>query len=70
MGADIWRTEHEWPLARTHYTPLYLASGGHANTSAGDGTLTWQLPHKSKSDTFTYDPHNPVPTTGARSAAS
>lgn len=64
MGPDIWRKEHEWPLARTRYTPLYLASGGHANTATGDGALTWQLPRKSKTDSFTYDPHNPVPTMG------
>src|SRR5579871_3998551 len=32
MGANRWRDEQEWPLARTRYTPLYLASDGHANT--------------------------------------
>lgn len=64
MGPDVWRKEHEWPLARTHYTPLYLASGGHANTASGDGVLTWQLPRKSRTDAYTYDPHNPVPTMG------
>jgi putative CocE/NonD family hydrolase len=64
MGPDVWRREHEWPLARTHYTPIYLASGGHANTSSGDGQLTWQLPRKSRVDTFTYDPKTPVPTMG------
>jgi hypothetical protein len=64
MGPDVWRKEHEWPLARTHYTPLYLASGGNANTSAGDGLLSWQLPRKSRVDNFTYDPRNPVPTMG------
>ena len=26
--------------------------------------MTWQLPHKSKTDSFTYDPRNPVPTMG------
>ena len=64
MGPDVWRKEHEWPLARTHFTPLYLASGGNANTSSGDGALTWQLPRKSKVDTYTYDPKSPVPTMG------
>jgi predicted acyl esterase len=64
MGPDTWRTEHEWPLARTRYTPLYLASAGRANTSSGDGVLSWQLHYKSKADTFTYDPKNPVPTAG------
>jgi predicted acyl esterase len=64
MGPDVWRKENEWPLARTRYTPLYLVSAGHANTSAGDGTLSWQLPWKSKADAYTYDPRNPVPTSG------
>jgi len=64
MGPNVWREEHEWPLARTHYTPLYLNSKGHANSSAGDGALAWQPVRKSQSDTFTYDPKFPVPTTG------
>jgi len=55
MGPNVWRSEHEWPLARTHYTPLYLG---------GDAVLSWLSPRKSKADTFTYDPRNPVPTTG------
>lgn len=64
MGPDIWREEHEWPLARTRYTPLYLESGGRANSSAGDGVLRWQPVIQSKTDTFTYDPRDPVPTMG------
>jgi predicted acyl esterase len=64
MGPDTWRKEHEWPLARTRYTPLYLSSDGHANTSSGDGILNWQLRKKSKADNFIYDPRNPVPTLG------
>ncbi len=64
MGPDIWREEHEWPLTRTRYTPLYLESGGRANSSAGDGVLRWQPVIQSKTDTFTYDPRDPVPTMG------
>ena len=64
MGPDIWREEHEWPLARTRYTPLYLGSGGHANSISGDGVLQWQPVKKSQPDPFTYDPKNPVPTMG------
>ncbi len=64
MGPNVWREEHEWPLARTHYTPLYLSSNGHANSSAGDGVLRWQTVRKAQPDTFTYDPKNPVPTLG------
>ena len=37
MGANIWREEHEWPLARARMTPLYLTSAGRANSSSGDG---------------------------------
>ena len=37
MGDNVWRDEHEWPLARTQYTKYYLSSGGKANSVTGDG---------------------------------
>ena len=64
MGVNRWRDEQEWPLARTRYRPLYLASNGSANTLAGDGKLEWRMPRKSVVDHFTFDPHDPVPTRG------
>ncbi len=64
MGANRWRDEQEWPLARTLYTPLYLAGKGHANSLGGDGLLEWKLPKKDKADQFLYDPQKPVPTMG------
>lgn len=64
MGPNIWREEHEWPLARTRYAPLYLSSGGHANSVEGDGGLSWYAVSKQPPDQFTYDPRNPVPTIG------
>jgi putative CocE/NonD family hydrolase len=64
MGPNVWREEREWPLARTRFTPLYLRSGGHANSKSGDGTLQWQPVRKTPNDSFVYDPKNPVPTTG------
>lgn len=64
MGPDIWREEHEWPLARTHYRPLYLSSGGHANSRWGDGALAWHPIFDPRPDQFTYDPKKPVPTIG------
>ena len=64
MGPDVWREEHEWPLARTKYTPLYMESQGNANSAQGDGTLRWQPVMESISDGFTYDPEDPVPTVG------
>ena len=64
MGPNVWRDEHEWPLARTRYTPLYLSSHGHANSVEGDGGLSWQTVPRQPPDQFTYDPKNPVPTIG------
>ena len=64
MGANKWRDEREWPLARTRYTPLYLSGKGNANSAKGDGLLTSE-PHKyDLVDDFVYDPRNPVPTNG------
>ncbi len=64
MGPDVWREEHEWPLARTRYTPFYLSSEGHANQAGGDGNLSRHPAGKNPRDVFTYDPKNPVPTVG------
>lgn len=64
MGPNIWREEHEWPLARAHFTPFYLSSGGHANTRSGDGVLYRHPVLKTAPDTYIYDPKNPVPTVG------
>ncbi len=64
MGANLWRDEREWPLARARTTPLRLAGGGHANSSHGDGELTWNATRASGQDRFVYDPRNPVPTRG------
>ncbi|MBV8552598.1 MAG: CocE/NonD family hydrolase [Acidobacteriaceae bacterium] len=64
MGPNEWREEHEWPLARTRYTPIYLTSSGHANSSSGDGILQWHEANGAQADRFTYDPRLPVPTAG------
>jgi len=64
MGANIWRDEQEWPLARTAYTPYYLHSDGSANSLKGDGALSTEKPTHEPADKFTYDPNNPVLTAG------
>lgn len=64
MGENRWRSEEEWPLARTRYTKFYLHSGGKANTAGGDGKLATKLPGGAAADTYIYDPSNPVPTRG------
>jgi putative CocE/NonD family hydrolase len=56
MGTNQWREEQEWPLARAVDTDLFLRAGGRlAFEAPGDGEGT---------DTFTYDPTDPVPTVG------
>lgn len=62
MGANVWRDEYEWPIARTQWTRFHLASDGGANTSGGNGRLTDRA--SGPSDHFTYDPADPVPTHG------
>jgi uncharacterized protein len=65
MGRNEWVYEHEYPLARTDYRPMYFSSGGRANGDRGDGRLQWEKPTGSSSpDRFEYDPANPVPSLG------
>ncbi|MFZ0759878.1 MAG: CocE/NonD family hydrolase [Candidatus Sulfotelmatobacter sp.] len=64
MGANIWREEDSWPLARARTTRYYLHSTKPANGLAGGGTLTTLTPAEEKPDQYVYDPHDPVPTIG------
>lgn len=64
MGANIWRDEQEWPLARAVETRYYLHSQGHANTLNGDGVLGATAPEVEPTDSYVYDPANPVLTRG------
>lgn len=66
MGADEWRDEEDWPLPDTRYTDYFLGGSGQANTAEGDGVLTTEAPGPDATDTFTYDPANPVPSMGGR----
>lgn len=60
MGDNVWRDEHEWPLARTQYTPFYLQR----NAPGDAGLLSTDLPGNQGPDQYDYDPKNPVPTCG------
>ncbi|MEP6494428.1 MAG: CocE/NonD family hydrolase [bacterium] len=64
MGANKWRDEQEWPLARARATPYYFHSKGFANSRFGDGTLSTDGPIDEPADHYRYDPRNPVPTWG------
>ncbi len=55
MGANVWRFEKEWPLARAVETPFYLHGGG---------GLSPVVPEAEDADRYTYDPADPVPTHG------
>ncbi len=69
MGANKWRFENEWPLARTQWTDYFLHSSGNANSRSGDGILSPVAPTSDEPvDRYVYDPHNPVPTLGGCTA--
>lgn len=64
MGTNTWRDEQEWPLARTQYTDYFFHSDGRANSLHGDGTLSTEPPTGEPSDSYLYNPRDPVPTSG------
>ena len=53
MGANRWREEQDWPLARTEYTDYYLHEGG---------KLSSRPPSDGPPDSYDYDPRDPVMT--------
>ena len=64
MGENAWRREDEWPLSRAVETAYYLHSDGRANSLNGDGALSVETPGDQPSDSYVYNPVNPVPTVG------
>lgn len=64
IGADSWRTSDTWPPAETQTQRWWLGSAMHANTASGDGSLTRESRAGAASDTWRYDPADPVPTRG------
>ncbi len=52
----FWRAEREWPLARAQATTFYLGK---------EGALSRKPPESSPASiTYTFDPHQPVPSVG------
>ncbi|HET9900287.1 MAG TPA: CocE/NonD family hydrolase, partial [Actinomycetes bacterium] len=70
MGTNVWRDEHEWPLARTDWQRWHFHSGGRANTLLGDGLLARANPDEEPADTFVYHPEHPAPTVGGNNCCS
>jgi len=65
MGKNTWRDEYEWPLERTEWTKFYLSSNG--NAADDGGSLSTEIKTIDQtSDSFTYDPEDPVPSIGSQ----
>ena len=64
MGRNAWESADNWPPEDAQMMSMFLDSGGSANSVFGDGTLAMQPAAAAGSDTFTYDPMNPVPSLG------
>ena len=64
MGTNKWQASETWPPENAKLTTFYLNSSGHANSFFGDGKLTTAKPTVDNSDSFVYDPMNPVPSYG------
>ena len=64
MGENQWRDESAWPLERAKETRYFLHSAGKANSASGNGALSVEAARAEPSDSFVYDPANPVPTVG------
>jgi putative CocE/NonD family hydrolase len=56
LGANEWRRESEWPLARTEPTPWFLRNGGRLERGEPGAD--------EPADRYAYDPADPVPTIG------
>lgn len=64
MGINKWNSSDTWPPEKAQMTTYYLHSGGKANSLYGDGQLNTEKPGNDETDTFVYDPMNPVPSYG------
>ncbi len=58
-----WRSETDWPLPSTSFTPFYLVGGGSLSTERPEDGA-------SEPSRYTFDPKNPVPTMGGGISAA
>lgn len=64
MGSNEWQSADTWPPKGAESRTLFLSSTGDANSLFGNGTLGDSEAGDSASDSYTYDPMNPVPALG------
>jgi len=60
MGANEWKSSSSWPPEDTEMVTYYIDSDKGANSLYGDGRLSTATPAAAGSDSFVYDPQNPV----------
>ena len=61
VGENQWHAATAWPPAEARETDLYLDGSGHANTSRGDGRLSFDVPSEAGEDHYAFDPQDPTP---------
>lgn len=68
MGKNIWSSADAWPITGARPYTLYLSSTKGANSLFGDGRLQPNSvsDRVAASDSFVYDPANPVPSLGGQ----
>ncbi len=69
LGVNEWRSADDWP--DDVLIPLFLHSGGYANSRKGDGCLSSDAPDGNEPrDVFVYDPEVPVMAPGGPQSLS
>lgn len=61
VGEDKWVECNTWPPENSILTDMYVTSEGSANTSSGDGRLTFEKVDKEGTDSYSFDPCDPAP---------
>lgn len=64
MGSNRWQTAGTWPPEGARPVTYWLTSEGRANSLYGNGRLVTAAPAPDRTDSFVYDPMNPVPSYG------
>ena len=64
MGRNEWVADNTWPPGDVETATLFIDSDGQANSVFGNGTLSMSTATGARSDSFQYDPMNPVPSLG------
>ena len=70
MGENRWRDADAWPPSDVRVEEWFLRSSGRASSLSGDGALAREAPGPEHPDIYTYNPRQPVPSTGGKSASA